>query len=148
MRPVLLLILFVRLTFGADITASGGWSETHTAADLVSGAGSDLPSSVTSTSGSTTLTILNVVGAWRVMVRRNSSPWNSHVSLYVRRTSAGTGSGSITGGDSYTEITGTDTEIFTGSDARSLVSLQYKLTGLNNNIPPATYLSTLTFTVQ
>ena len=146
-RAFIALCLVSRLA-AVDIATVGDWAESHNAGDLTSGAGSDLPSSITSISGVTTLAVSNVSGAWHVKVRRSGSTWDSHFTLYIRRTSAGIGSGSISGGDSYIEVTSTDTEIFTGSDPRSAIAVQYKITGTNHHTPPATYLSTLTFTVQ
>jgi len=131
-----------------DLSASGDWAETLSASDLTGGAGTDLPSNLQSVSGVTVLSVSNVTGAWHVTARRSSSTWNSHFTLFVRRTSSGLGTGSVSGGDSYIEVTGTDTEIFTGTEPRSSISIQYKLTGLNHNIPPSTYLSSLTFTAQ
>ncbi len=148
LRQAIALMTLSSMVNAADLTSSGDWVESLNASNLVSGAGTDLPASLESISGTTILSVSNVTGAWRVTARRSASTWDSHFTLYVRRTSAGSGTGSISGGDSYVEVTGGDSEIFTGVDARSTISVQYKLTGLANNIPPATYLSSLTFTVQ
>ena len=148
LRHLLALVLFARLAAAADLTSGGDWAETLNAGSLTAGAGSDLPSNLESISGVTVLSVSNISGPWRITVRRSSSTWDGHFTLYVRRTSAGIGSGSIAGGDSYVEVTTGDTEVFTGSDARSSIAVQYKLTGLAHNVPPATYLSSLVFTVQ
>ncbi len=147
-RQAIALVTLARMVTAADLTSSGDWVESLNATNLVSGAGTDLPSTLESISGVTILSVSNVTGAWRVTARRSSSNWDNHLTLYVRRTSAGTGTGSISGGDGYVEITGSDSEIFTGSDARTSISVQYKLTGLAHNLSPSTYLSSLTFTVQ
>lgn len=147
-KAALLLSLTALMAHAADLTSSGDWMESLNAGNLVSAAGSDLAANLESMSGATVLSVSNIVGSWRITARRSSSNWDSHVTLYVRRTGAGIGSGSISGGDGYVAVTGSDTEIFTGSNARSSISIQYKLTGLANNIPPSTYLSSLTFTVQ
>ncbi|MDB6139921.1 MAG: hypothetical protein JWO94_2993 [Verrucomicrobiaceae bacterium] len=147
-RQAIALVAFTRMITAADLTSSGDWVESLNTSSLVSGAGSDLPSNLESISGITVLSVSNITGSWRITARRSASTWDSHVALYVRRTSGGIGSGTITGGDSYVELTGGDSEIFTGSNARGSISVQYKLTGLAHNLPPATYLSSLTFTVQ
>ena len=142
------LTLLPLAVHAVDLTSTGDWSDSANASNLVSGAGTDLPDNAESISGVTILSVSNTSGSWRVTARRSSSTWDSHLALYVKRTSAGSGSGSISGGDSYVEITGSDSDVFTGSAARSGISVQYKLTGLAHHIPPATYLSSLTFTVQ
>lgn len=132
----------------ADITSSGDWVASISAANLASGAGSDLQAQIESVAGVTNLTITNVTGAWSLRARRNGSQWAGAVSVYVKRTSDGSGSGAISGGGGYVELTGTDAEIFSGSGARSGISLQFKLTGLTRKVSPATYLSSIIFTVQ
>lgn len=132
----------------ADLTSSGDWVASVSAANLAAGAGSDLQTQFESISGVTTLTISNAPGEWSLRARRNGTQWNSAVAVFVKRTSAGSGAGSITGGGGYVEVTATDSEIFTGSGPRSGVSLQFKLTGLSKKVSPSTYLSSIIFTVQ
>jgi len=148
LRQTIALVTLSSMVTAADLTSSGDWVESLNASNLVSGAGTDLPANLESISGTTVLSVSNVTGSWRVTARRSASTWNSNLTLYVRRTTSGSGTGSISGGDSYVEVTGGDSEIFTGVDARGSISIQYKLTGLAHNIPPATYLSSLVFTVQ
>lgn len=144
----LVLLALPALVHGADITSIGDWSETITAANLVSGAGSNLQAQFESVAGVTSLTITNAPGAWTLRVRRGGSGGHGDVTVFVKRTSSGSGSGSVSGGTAYVELTGTDTELFTGTDARSGISLQFKLTGLSRSVTPATYLSSIIFTVQ
>ncbi len=128
--------------------ASGDWTQKLNAGHLVSGAGSNLPTQVQSLAGATILSISNAPGAWTVRVRRAGGPWHGNVTLFVKRTSAGAGSGSVSGGDGFVEVTGSDTVLFSGSGARSNIALQFKLTGLSAGISPANYLSSIVFTVQ
>lgn len=148
LRAVAALLLLRAASDAADLTSMGDWTETLTASTLASGAGSDLPNQLESIAGVTTLTITNAPGAWSVRARRASSQWNNNFALFVRRTSGGSGSGSISGGEGYVEITGSDAEIFAGSESRSSISLQFKLTGLASNVAADTYLSSIIFTVQ
>lgn len=148
LRGLFALLLLHTESRAADLTSMGDWTETLTASSLSSGAGSDLPNQLESVAGVTTLTITNAPGAWKIRARRNSSEWNSNLALFVKRTSAGSGSGSISGGEGYVEITGSDSEIFAGSESRSSISLQFKLTGLASNVAAETYLSSIIFTVQ
>jgi len=147
-RAVLALLASFSASPAADLISSGDWAETINASKLVSGAGSNLQSQLQSLAGVTTLTISNVSGAWTLRARRSGGSWHGDVTLFVKRTSAGSGSGSVSGGDAFVELTGSDVEIFSGSDARSNVALQFKLTGLSVGISPANYLSSVIFTVQ
>lgn len=147
-RTAALLFLGSRLAGGADLSAMGSWTETVTAANLASGAGSDLTTSLQSISGVTVLNVTNAPGAWRVKARLNAAQWNGNFTVWVKRTSSGAGSGTVTGGDSYVALGNTDIEIFNGTQDRTSVSLQLRLTGLNCHIPPDTYNSAIIFTVQ
>ena len=133
----------------ADLTAAGGWNRRVTGSDLTAGAGSDLASQEESDPGATVLSI-SATGAagWRIKVRHSPIAWNNRFQLWVRRTSDGNGAGGITGGNGYVEVTELDADLFSGTRDRSNVSVQYKLTGLSKNISPASYLSSVVFTIQ
>ena len=148
LNKVLLVLALSGSVRSADITTIGDWVTTVTAANLVAGAGSDLQAQFESISGVTTLTIFNTAEAWSLRARRSGNQWDGAVTVYVKRTSNGSGSGNISGGNAYVELTGTDGEIFSGSGNRSAISLQFKLTGLSKTVSPATYLSSIIFTVQ
>jgi len=150
-KTVLALSFFLALAgsiFAADLDSIGDWSETLTAADLTAGAGTDLPDTLESISAVTTLNISNAAGPWRLKVRRAGVPWDDGVTLWVKRISNGSGSGTIAGGSGYVAVPTSAVELFTGSENRSNIALQFKLTGLRRNLPPRSYLSSLTFTVQ
>lgn len=147
----LILLLFALTEVEAiDISAAGGWSETIDENDLQSGAGSDLTDIYESVTGATTASISNCAGDsdnWRVDVRRSDGNWHGDYVLYVQRTSEGTGTGSISGGDAYIEVTTTDIEFFSGAGNRDNIELQYKLTGMSINASPNTYNTTIIFTI-
>jgi hypothetical protein len=133
-----------------DISASGGWTETIDEADLVSGAGSDLIDTYQSITNATTANISNCADDsdnWEIDVRRVDGTWDGDFTLYVKRTSDGEGSGSISGGISYIEITTTDTQFFTGAGNRNNVDLQYELTGMSISASPENYSTIVVFTV-
>jgi hypothetical protein len=143
------LFLFIKAE-ATDISATGGWTQTINASNLVSGAGSNLIATYQSATNATTLTISNPTGTggrWLVNVQRTDILWSSNFTLYVQRTSNGTGTGTITGGTSYIIINTTATQFFSGRRARSGINLQYELTGMSINVPPSTYSTTVTFTV-
>jgi len=146
LRKLLALLALTGFAHGADLTSSGDWVETINAADLVSGAGSALlnPESV---SGVTTLSVSNPLVTWRVRVHRTSGSWMSNVEIWVKRSSGGSGLGTISGGTSYMQLTGTDVDFFSGTLARSNISLQFKVTGLSLTVTPGTYQSPIVFTV-
>ena len=142
-------LLLNTVAWAADIAASGGWNRTITSGDLIAGAGTDLISQQESNSDATTLTITSTSGgAWRIKVRHTPGPWNNDLTLWIRRTSDGTGIGSISGGSGYIQVTTLDTEICAGTNDRSGISIQYKLSGLSKNVSPDSYLSSVLFTVE
>jgi hypothetical protein len=150
---VLLAILAPMLPASAaalDLTTTGSWSRTITAADLRSGAGSDLYDTQESSTDEVTLDISSATGAgdqWRVDVHRLDATWPSGVHLWVRRTGDGSGSGSISGGASYHEITTSDSEFFSGFGDRSDINLQFRITGMSLSVPPDAYSSSVSYTV-
>jgi hypothetical protein len=141
------IALLVVEASAVDISSSGDWTRTITAADLTGGAGSDLNSQYDSPVGITALNISNVSGTWHVNVRRDTTVWPAGLHVWVRRTSDGTGTGSISGGAGYVEITTLDTEIFSGTEARDNVALQFRVTGLSKTVTPDTYVSSVIYTV-
>jgi hypothetical protein len=147
----MLVLLFLTEAEGIDISATGGWTETVNSSDLVSGAGSNLIVTYESATNATIVSITNCLSRfdnWRVDVRRvDGGNWHANFTLSVRRTSNGTGLGSISGGLSYIGITTTDSQFFSGRGNRSNINLQYRLTGMSVSISPKNYSTTVVFTV-
>jgi hypothetical protein len=143
---VLTPLLLPSPSLSQDITAVGGWSETIDATDLISGAGSDLTDTYESSSGATAVSITHP-SPWRVDIKRSDSVWHSNFALYAERTSDGSGSGSISGGQAYQEITTIDAEFFSGDQDRSSIDVRYRLTGMSVEAGPGTYSTTVTYTV-
>lgn len=133
---------------GADVSSTGSWTKTVGAGDLIAGAGSDLRSQYESVSGTTSLDITNTAGgAWRIYARRASGTWDGALRLSMRRSSDGSGSGSIQGGSSYVELSNLDTEVFAGAGNRSGIALQLRLSGMSKSVSPDTYSAGIIFTV-
>jgi len=132
------------------IDVTGSWSLSIDASDLVAGAGSDLIDTYESASDEVHIDI-SVWGrgsrSWRVDVRKSDSSWHGNYHLYVRRTSNGSGWGSISGGTSYQEVTDTDQSFFSGNWGRSNIHIQLRLSGVSVQIPPNTYTTTVIYTV-
>ena len=148
------IILFFLLWFicrgiqAISITVTGSWSETIDASDLQAGAGSDLINSYESTPNSA---LVEIKGAgqknWRVDIRKMDINWHTDFRLYVRRTGDGSGSGSISGGISYQEVTDFDQAFFDGARNRSDIPIQLRLTDVSVQIPPNTYSTEVWYTV-
>jgi hypothetical protein len=134
-----------------DISAAGGWNELVDQSDLISGSGSELVQVYESTAGGTVVDVSSCTDDsdnWRIDVRRIDDPgWPGDLVLYLRRTSDGAGSGSISGGFSYVEVTPSDTQLFSGSGNRTGINLQYRLTGMSTAVSPDDYSQTIVFTL-
>ena len=146
---VMLLFTFTggRPLDAITITVQGSWSKTIGSADLIAGAGSDLTSTYESSSNQGVITIGSTAGSWRVDVKKLDTVWDSDLHLHVRRTSDGTGPGSISGGTSYVEITGVDTTLFSGDDDRSDVDQQLRISGVSVSLGVSNFSTTITYTV-
>jgi len=145
---ILLILVLACEPRAADITSIGNWTENIDSIDLIAGAGSDLINLYESSTNVTVLTITNVIGsAWQLNARRSDTLWDADFSIFIKRTSDGTGPGTISGGTAYIELSTFDTQIFTGTDNRSDISVQYKLTGMSKTISPNTYITTVIVTV-
>lgn len=145
----LLGLLFPAGTEAIDLSASGGLMRIVNASNLVAGAGSNLLPTLDD-AAATNLSIINTSGSidhWRIDVRRSDATWHNALSLYVRRISDGSGSGTVTGGLSPVEISGTDVQFFSGEGDRNGLFLSYQLTGMSVAVSPNTYSTTVIFTV-
>jgi len=144
-----LFILSNQKAFGAiSITVTGTWSELIDGMDLQGPPGSDLNNTYES---STTAIDIGITGAgsrpWRVNVRKVDILWPTSFTLYVRRTSDGSGSGSISGGNEYKEVIGVDNLFFSGNENRQGIKVQLKLSGVSAQIPLGNYLTTIIYTI-
>lgn len=147
-RGVSLLLSLAIVASGADVSSVGNWSETIDASDLIAGAGSNVTSQYESVTGSTTLDIINTAGgSWRIVARRADSTWDVNLSLFVRRTSDGSGPGAILSGTSYVQLSALDTEMFTGTGDRGTVAVRFKLTGVSKDLSPNIYSTGIIFTI-
>jgi hypothetical protein len=151
MNKTLFIIVIILLPLAyaeagkVDISASGAWNFTITAADLTAGAGSDIKDKV-SASNATLVTVSATGFNWKVNIRRSDSLWHGNLGLYTMRTSNGTGSGIVSGGTSYVPIGTTDTQFLSGSGSKSNMSVQYKLSS-SVSVPPGSYSTTVIYTI-
>ena len=133
----------------ADISLVGNWTEVIDSNDLTAGAGSDLSSPIESNTAQATIDITTTGGSgWTVKVSKSDINWPAGVSLAVKRSSDGTGAGTISGGTTYLTLTGTEQTLFTGSDDRSSIQLQLKTQSLSVNDAPDNYSATLSYRIE
>jgi len=150
-RIGLLLVLCWALpsAWAADISVVGNWTELIDRDDLVAGAGSDLRSPIESAGAQATLDISATTGGnWTVKVAKSDLNWPAGVSVAVRRTSDGSGSGGISGGTTYLALSGTEQVLFSGSGDRSGIQVQLKTEGLSVGAAPDNYSTTITYRVE
>jgi len=146
----LLSLCVCSLGWAIDITSTGNWAETINAGDLVGGAGTDLNDQYTSASDQVAITISNTLDDndnWRVDVRKSDTSWHNDLSVSVKRTDGGSGTGAISGGTSFQTAGAVDAEFFNGRGDRSNVHVQLQVSGMSVSIPPATYSTSIVFTV-
>lgn len=135
------------ICWAISITVTGSWSETINASDLQAGAGSDLISTYQSAADALSIDISSTSGNWAVDVKKVDANWHNNLHLHVKRTSDGTGPGSISGGNTYQEVTDIGQSVFSGNGDRSNVNTQLKLTGVSIQVPIDSYSSTVYYTV-
>jgi len=133
----------------ADISVVGNWYEVVDSNDLTADAGSDLRSPIESGGALATVDISTTGGgSWVVKVSKSNLNWPAGVSIAVRRTSDGTGAGTISGGTGYLTVTETEQTLFSGSDDRNGIQLQLRTESLSIGDAPGSYGATLTYRVE
>lgn len=146
-----LLIFYGALSaplLAADISVVGNWSEIVDNSYLIAGAGSNLRSPIESSTSVASINISNTDGSsWTVKVKKADLLWPTGTSLAIKRSSDGSGSGSISGGTTYIGITDTEQLIFSGAGDRSDIRIQLKLTGLSVDNPPDNYSTSITYSL-
>lgn len=156
-QAVISILLTIPFFFGLKqtgysqtISVTGNWDLMIDETDLQGGPGTDLVSTYES---NTSMSIRVRKGGWfnnwnwRVDVKKINGNWHGDFHLDVRRTGNGFGFGSISGGTSYQEISGTDQSFFSGSRNRTAIPFQYRLRGVSVQVVPNTYTTTVWFTV-
>ena len=150
-RALLRLVLAAALAGSLDainLTVSGSWTNVIDVSDLQGGPGSDLIASYESPLNQIALTISSASGLnWQISVRKIDSVWNASLQLAAKRTSSGSGTGTVSGGTSYLTLTSTDQTLFTGRGNKSSVAIRLRLSGVSVDIPPNTYSTTVVYTV-
>lgn len=149
-RLALLAALVSAPSLAADLSVTGTWSVALDASDLQAGAGSDLSTEQQSASAEVVLDVSGLAAAsdaWRVEVSRADVGWPPGVRLWVTRSGAGTGPGSVGGGTGWIEVTGLPTPFFSGAGDRAGIGVRLRLTGLSVGLSPDAFASNVTYTV-
>jgi len=88
--------------FAAGVTVTGGYGFIIDQSDLSGGAGSNFNPEHSSPADAIIIIVDGMSGdsdAWRIMVRKENVLWQGGLGLSLLRTAAGTGTGTISGGD-------------------------------------------------
>ena len=150
--PILSVLLILTALFPTGMSAqsikvTGSWDETIDSTDLQGGAGTDLIGTYESVSNVCDIDVTSAKKNWRVDVSKTDTLWHANLRLYVRRTSDGTGKGTISGGMAYQEITDVNQTFFSGYDNLRNITIQYQLTGVSVQILPSVYTTTVNYTI-
>jgi hypothetical protein len=131
-----------------DLALTGSIVETVTAADLTGGAGTGLRATFdASTVDVEVSTTTAATDAWRIDVRRSGAAWDDGLRVWVRRTDAGSGPGTVAEGTSWIEVGPIDTPFFEGTGDRTGVSVQVRISGVSLALSPDAYASVLHYTL-
>jgi hypothetical protein len=152
MQRIAMAVAIVAATTGStsaraqSITVTGSWPVEVDASDLVAGAGSDLAAAHTSPADQVTLDVYGV-GPWTVQVRRVDSGWHGDLTVWVRRTSDGSGE-PVSGGTAWQELSATWTDLFTGGAGWTTgITAQLQVLGPTLSTPPDAYATTLEYRI-
>jgi len=130
-----------------NVSVTGDWTLVIDENDLQAGPGSDLNPQYPSAADQITIDITQTGKNWTVNIQGSVTNWYSGLSVYVRRTSDGSGSGSISGGTGWMQVTLGSQQFFTGNKRRLGINVQCGLTGMSIQVPPDIYSGTITYTV-
>jgi hypothetical protein len=133
-----------------NITVTGSWTQTIDKNNLTGGPGTDLTSTYTSAQNINLVTITGAVSKrdnWQINIKRINNTWNGSLQISARRTSSGTGTGSVSGGQNYIQVSETDTVFFTGAGNLSGIRVQLQLTGASLQVSPNQYSTTIQYTI-
>ena len=121
---------------------------TYGVANLSGGAGTDFSSAAwESATNAVDLEVKRSAASWNITVRKVDSAWNASLILSVKRNTGGTGPGVLSGGTAYQQITGTDTQFFSGTDDKKSIPLQFSISGMTVTLGAATFITTVYYTV-
>jgi hypothetical protein len=133
-----------------NITVTGSWNQSIDKNNLTGGVGTNLTNTFTSAQNTNLITITGATSKrdnWQINIKRINTTWVGSLLVFAQRTSNGTGTGTISGGQAYIQVTTTDTTFFTGAGNRNGIQIQLQLTGASLTVPPNQYSTTIQYTV-
>jgi len=117
------------------ILVSGGWFLAIDQFNLKAGAGSNLTETYESPPDATLIDIIaHKETSWAIYVRRINQTHN--LSIYIRRTSDGTGREKIEGGENFILVEESPKLFFRGKGEKRSITVQFKIGGVSIGIPP------------
>jgi hypothetical protein len=136
-------------TLAAGLSVVGQWSQQIGPNDLASGPGSNFRSPIDSNATQATVNVSNASGVgWTVRVRLEDSTLPEGVSLAVRRSSDGSGDGSLSADIGYLVLNGQEQALFSGLGDRSAIGLQLRLSGVSISQLPGFHGCTLLYRIE
>jgi hypothetical protein len=154
---ILFLILFIisQLSAAPPISIKvtvkqGKWTIKLDDTNLTGGAGSDFITPLESVTDKVSVDITKTQGdtaPWRLDISKTDTIWPSSVEIYARRTADGTGSGTISGGTTYQQITDIDQTLCTGTGDRTNITIQLKLENVSVVMGLDDYTTSIVYTV-
>jgi len=125
----------------------GNWSLTIDASDLAGGTGTDIVSTYYSNADEIMASVIRTSTTWDVYVQGEVTNWHNDMRVSIRRTGDGNGTGWISGGTSWLQITLGSQLFYSGSNRRRNVPVQLRLAGVSLQVPADTHSGTITYTV-
>ena len=153
MKLKTLVILFLTLIStshvqGQVITVTNTVDFTFTSASIL--AGQNYSPEIESTSNAVLMSITGFKNKdnWSVTVNKSDANWDTGVAVYVKRTTAGTGLGTVSGGTTYLQVLNTPQTFVTGTGKHvSDINLQYKLNGISVELEATTFYTDIVYTL-
>lgn len=146
----LVYVFMIQPLSALDLEVTGDWTNTLDVSDLKNGIGSNFTSPQLSANNQTILEIMNCIDDsdnWQINVRRSDSNWHPNLVMQVKRRSDGRGSGTITDGGAWRDITESDQYFFSGSGDRTKIKIKYRVQNVTMEIPVGTKMTTIHYTV-
>lgn len=158
---LLLLLLHCVMAKTQTITANSSWN-ISIPANTITEAGNNYTTNITSPINQTLVNFsvpAGLLGAnYTVSVHKIDTDWHTNLGLWTQRTGNGTsssllGTGSITGGVTFLQLTNSPQTFFYGntgilSSGRTNVPIQYEIRGISVLLPVKTYTTTVVFTIS
>jgi hypothetical protein len=138
------------------VTVTGSWTVT-VPSSLITDAGMDYTQTFISATNQSLLDFkTGLAPSYTIFVQKMDTDWHPNLSLWIKRTGQGNGSGGrtipMTGGENFMQVTNSPQPFFydasNSTHNRNNVPIQYQIQGLSVIIPVKSYSTTLMFTIS